>query len=71
MERVSDVFVSYDKFNVLSTQECFQSVWHWSIYIGAIYLIVVYSAQNFVTVRPFSSALTCNCTEFFVFYCGM
>lgn len=49
MERVSDVFVSYDKFNVLSTQECFQSVWHWSIYIGAIYLIVVYSAQNFVT----------------------
>ena len=50
MERVSEVIVSYDKFSVATVQESFQHLWHFSIYIAAVYLVAVYAAERIVKV---------------------
>ena len=53
MEKLKDTFVSplwYEKFDVENVQTSFQSFWHTSIYIAAIYLTVVYSSRKVVTV---------------------
>lgn len=54
MEKLKDTFVSplwYEKFDVDNVQSSFQHFWHTSIYIAAIYLIVVYSSSKVVTKK--------------------
>jgi len=42
------MFIPYSDFNVDEFQDYFQHVWHVSIYIAAVYLVIVYSAHRIV-----------------------
>ena len=44
------MFVPYSDFDVDDYQDYFQHLWHVSIYIAAVYLVFVYSAQRFIQV---------------------